>query len=464
MTRRFFLEVLPCAVLLTLASTAGRAELAMEGGATASDGPARRLAQAVTRSWPAPRTHPVPAPARGISVAEGSALQAAIDAAEPGEVLLLEAGIHEGPIRIEKPLTLWGPPEAIIRSGGVGHTVEIRSSGVRLLGFGISGSGRRFDLTDSAVHVRGDDCRVEGLRIRDALFGISVESSRRVAVLGNDIRGLGGPDLGLRGDAVRFWEVRESQIRANRVADSRDIVVWYSPDNRVEENWFEFGRYGTHFMYSDGNRVAGNTYIGNLVGIFVMYSDSIAVEGNRLAFSDPAGGLGLGIKESGELIVRDNLMLRDQVGIYLDTSPLQRGHHNTFSGNRLLSCDAGIVFHRSETQNRFEGNDWLGCALTVRVDGRGDATGVQWIGNHFDDYAGYDLDGDGIGDLPHEVTGLTGRLIGAHEDLRFLLGTPALELLDIAGRVFPLLRPVALLRDGSPRMDPLPLMEATDAH
>lgn len=462
MTRRSRLGVVMGLALPLLAATAALAELMMEGGATATAGPARTIAQVAARAWPAPPPPVIVRPPAGDLVPPGASLQSAIDSAFPGSALLLEPGTHHGPIRIDRPLTLWGPPEAVIESNGIGHTIEIRADGVRLSGFSVSGSGRRFELTDAAVSVRGSDCIVEGLRIRDALFGISVEASRRVDVIGNDIRGIGGPDLGLRGDAVRFWETRDSSIRGNRVTDGRDIVVWYSPGNTVEENWFEFGRYGTHFMYSDRNRVAGNTFIGNLVGIFVMYSDSIEVIGNRLAFSDPTGGLGIGLKESGELTVTDNILLRNQTGIYLDTSPLQRGHKNVFTGNRIWFCDAGVAFHRSETQNRFEQNDWLGCAATVRVEGRGDATGVDWISNYYEDYAGYDLDLDGVGDLPHEVSGLSDRLIGSRDELRFLRGTPALALLDIAGRVFPMLQPPVLLRDPSPRMDPA--REIIDAH
>lgn len=438
--------------LLLAASASG--ELAMEGGATATEGPARRIAEAAARAWPAPPLPDPPRPPGGVIVAPGASLQAALDGAAPGSALILEAGEYFGPIRIDRSLTLWGPREAVVRSNGIGHTVEVRGPGVRLSGFTVVGSGRRFELTDAAVHVRGDGCVVEGLRIREALFGISVEASRRVEVIGNEIRGIGGPDLGLRGDAVRFWEVRRSVIRGNRVTDGRDIVVWYSPDNAVEGNWFEFGRYGAHFMYSHRNRVYGNTFIGNLVGIFVMYSDSIDVIGNRLAFSDPTGGLGLGLKESGGVTVEDNILLRNQVGIYLDTSPLQRTHSNHFAGNRIWFCDAGVAFHRSETHNRFQANDWLGCSATVRVEGRGDALGVEWVGNYFDDYSGYDLDSDGVGDLPYEVSGLSDRLIGSRDDLRFLRGTPALALLDIAGRVFPMLQPPVLMRDPRPHMEP----------
>ncbi len=437
-------------------ATSIRAELVMEGGATATEGLARAIARSAAADWPQPLWREPVRPRGGAVVPAGGALQAALEAARAGDVLLLAPGDHPGPIRIDRSLTLWGPPDAVIRSAGVGHTIEVRADRVELLGFSVSGSGRRFEQTDAAVSVQGNDCRVEGLRIRDALFGVTVDASRRVVIRGNDIQGLGGIDLGLRGDAIRFWEVRGSEISGNRITESRDVVVWYSPGNRVVDNWCEFGRYGAHLMYSHSNEVSGNTYLGNLVGIFVMYSDSVVVARNRAAFSDPVGGLGIGIKESGQLSVRDNILLRNQVGIYLDTSPLQRTHRNEFTGNRLLSCDTGVAFHRSEARSLFSANEWRGCSVAVRVEGRGNALGVDWVGNYFDDYAGYDLDLDGVGDIPYELVDLSNQLVGAREELRFLRGTLALGLLDLAGQVFPLLRPTPLLRDPRPRFAPAP--------
>lgn len=435
-------------------ATTSRAELVMEGGATATEGLARSIARSAAAEWPQPARREPPPPSGGAVVPAGASLQAALEAAQPGDTLILAPGDHGGPIRIDRPLTLWGPSNAVIHSQGLGHTIEVRADHVELLGFSVIGSGRRFEQTDAAVSVQGNNCRVEGLRIRDALFGVIVDASRGAVIRGNDIQGLGGFDLGMRGDAIRFWEVRGSEIRGNRISDSRDVVVWYSPGNRVLDNWCEFGRYGTHLMYSHSNEVSGNTYLGNLVGIFIMYSDSVEVARNRAAFSDPVGGLGIGIKESGQLSVRDNTLLRNQVGIYLDTSPLQRTHSNEFMRNHLLSCDTGVAFHRSEARSLFSANEWRGCSAAVRVEGRGNALGVDWVGNYFDDYAGYDLDRDGVGDIPYELVDLSNQLVGTREELRFLRGTLALGLLDLAGQVFPLLRPTPLLRDLSPRFAP----------
>ncbi|MBM4117777.1 nitrous oxide reductase family maturation protein NosD [bacterium] len=403
-------------------------------------------------------------PAQGHEIAPGSDLQAAVDAAPAGATLCLAPGEYAGPLRISRPLTLWGPRAAVLRTAGQGHTIDVEATDVHLLGFSIRGSGMRFEQTDAALRLHGEDLSAEGLFIAEALFGISVERSRSVRIAGNEIQGTPAAERGLRGDAIRFWEVKDSLIEDNLVTGSRDIVIWYSPGNAMLGNRVEDGRYGTHFMYSHGNAVRGNVYLGNTVGIFLMYSNDVAVTGNLIAAADRAGGMGIGLKEVGNAAVEGNRLVRNPTGIFIDTSPIQRDHHNRFRGNALEFCDVGIAFHSSEARSCFTDNNLRGCAIAVLVDGGGNALQVNWAGNYFDEYSGYDLDGNGAGDVPHEPRRLSQQLTSSHEQLHFFRGTPAVGLLDVVSRVFPVLAPKALLRDDNPRMRALPAPEVSRAH
>ncbi len=385
-------------------------------------------------------------------VAAGEALQPIVDAAPAGGALCLEPGVHRGPLRIGVPLSLWGSRRAVVRGAGRGSTVAIEADGAELLGLSVDGSGDRFDLLDAAVRVRADDVRVEGVAIRNALFGILVEQSRRVVLRGNEIDGDAGSPLGLRGDAIRLWEVRDSRVEANRVSHSRDIVVWYSPGNRILDNRVEAGRYGTHLMYSHGNVIEGNRYIGNVVGIFAMYSRDLEIRRNLVAASGGAAGVGLGSKESGNLDVADNLFVANTTGAYLDTSPLYLDERNRFERNAFRLSDTAVVFHGGAERNRFTDNVFRDNRSPVRVEGRGHARDAEWRRNDWDDYAGYDLDGDGFGDVPYELRSLVDRLTARHDALAFFRGTPALALVELIGRVVPLFRPPILLVDPQPRV------------
>jgi nitrous oxidase accessory protein len=394
-----------------------------------------------------------PRPGGCQDVPAGVELQRLLDGAAEGAAFCLEAGVHDGPIRLARGMTLWGTREAVIRATGEGTTVRLDAPDAALLGLSVDGSGGRFDQLDAAVRIGADDVRVEGVSIRGALFGILVEQAHRVLLRGNEITGDAAATLGMRGDGIRLWEVRESRIEGNRIRDGRDLVVWYSPGNYVGSNRVSGGRYGTHLMYSHGNVIEDNRYERNVVGLFLMYSRGIEVRRNMFAEAAGAAGVGLGAKESGDLEVSENAFRSNTVGAYLDTSPLDRDSHNRFERNVFELCGAAVVFHGGAERNAFLGNAFRVNDVAVRVEGRGSALDARWHGNAFDDYAGYDLDGDGFGDVPYELRSLSQQLTGNVPALRFFRGTPALGLVELVGRVVPTFRAQRILVDPRPRME-----------
>jgi nitrous oxidase accessory protein len=345
----------------------------------------------------------------------------------------------------------------VVRSSGRGTTVLVEPSaaGSRLHGFTVDGSGARYDQLDAAVTVHATDATVEGLSIVHAVFGILVERTRNVSVRGNEIDGDGGPALGLRGDPIRLWETTDSRVEDNIVRAGRDVVVWYSPGNRIAGNVVAGGRYGTHLMYSSDCVVADNRYLDDVVGVFVMYSHRVTLERNVVRDATGAAGMGVGLKDSGDVVLRHNLFLHDTSGLYVDNSPSQLTEHDRAEGNVFRLCDEAVTFLGGGERNELTGNVFDGNGMHVRTDGDGTLRGARFAGNFFDDYAGFDLDGDGIGDVPYELRALSAELTSRHPDLRFFRGLPALDLVDAAGRLFPLFPPALVVSDATPRVEPI---------
>lgn len=430
--------VLPVAVALVVTAMAA-------AGGRGDDGAAQ-----LTR-W-APSV--VPRPADCLDVEAGADLTRAIEAAPAGSALCLAPGTYRAPVTIAKAVTLWGPREAVVRSGGHGTTVTVTAPDAAVLGLTIDGSGARYDQDDAAIAVRADRVRVEGIRVVRAVFGVHVQRARGVIVRGCDIEGTGGEALGLRGDGIKLWEVRGSRIEGNRVRASRDVVVWYSPGNRIADNLVVGGRYGAHLMYSHDVEVAGNRFVGDVVGTFVMYSRNVQVRANIMANSPGASGMGLGLKDSSDVVVEGNLFVRDRIGLYLDTSPLDPADDNEIRGNSFRLTDEAVVFHGRSAGNLFEDNVFAANRTQVGAEGGGDALGARWVGNHFDDYEGYDLDGDGFGDVAYEQRSLAADLTSRHPHLAFFRGTSAMSVVDAMGRLVPLFAPRTIVRDPRPRLTP----------
>ena len=398
----------------------------------------------------------------------GALLQPVLDAAPDGAAVCLESGRYPGDIHVGRGLTLWGPEDAVIVSSQVGTTIHVDGDGVRLLGFTVDGSGGRFDTVDAALHIGASDVVVEGLTVRHATFGILVEQAKRVTVRGNDVVGDPALPYGLRGDGIRLWEVDHSTVEHNRLTDSRDMVVWYSRDNLITDNLVVRGRYGTHFMYSHRNHVLRNRYVDDVVGVFVMYSRDVTLANNLLAGSGGAAGIGIGLKESGNVIATRNVLVRDTTGIYIDTSPLQNDDENRFEGNAIRMSGAAIVFHGRATRNHFIDNSFRDNLTQVESRGGTTALDAEWDGNDFDDYAGYDFDGDGYGDVPYELRSMTANLISHYPGLAYFRGGIALFAVDAVNHIVPLFKPTTLLVDHRPRMkaevDDAMLQGGIDAH
>lgn len=392
-----------------------------------------------------------PRPASGTLVPPGATLQAAVDAAAPGATLILQPGDYSGSVHIDKALQIWGPALAVVR-GTEGSTLRVKANGVALRGFTVAGSGQRFDLMDGGVWLQGEDLTVEGLVVRESLFGILVEGCKRAVVHGNIVVGTGLPAMGLRGDGIRLWETTDSSVTDNHVTDSRDVVVWYSSRNHLARNHVLRSRYGTHFMYSHENVVEDSHYVGCEVGVFVMYSHDLVLRRNLFAKSGGSSGIGLGLKEAGNITAEDNWFLADTTGIYVDASPLDPEHRNRYARNVVRFTETAVHLHSTVKRSEFVDNQFRDNGAVVKVGGQGDAMTCTFVGNFYDTYQGYDFDGDGFGDVPFEFRRLSTQLEGRYPELALLHGAPAMAMLDLIGEVMPLFAPRRLLEDPTPRL------------
>lgn len=393
-----------------------------------------------------------PRPTSCQSVAPGHSLQDIIDLAPDGTVLCLEPGVHRGPVRLGRGMTLWGTREAIIKSQGVGTTVRVEGPSTKLLGLTVDGSGTRFDTSDAAVLATGENVLVEGVTVRNATFGILSEKAKSPIIRGNDVVGSDGTSLGLRGDSIRLWETRGGRVEGNRVVNGRDAVVWYSSDCVVENNLFARSRYGTHLMYSHHNVLRGNRYLSNTVGVFIMYSRHVELAHNVIAGSAGSAGMGIGMKESGNLEVHDNVLVHNTKGMAIETSPMQDTDTVTIERNEIRLAATAIGFHGTPHRLTFRDNLLADNSEQVTLDGGHDAMDTSWTQNFFDDYQGYDLDGDGFGDVPHVFRSLSSDFISKRANVAYFRGTVALGVVDVVGRAFPILDTKTLLVDRRPRM------------
>ncbi len=404
---------------------------------------------------------PLPLPGVGwaafllvLFTAEASALpplQLYLELTPSGGSVKLPPGTYAGPATIRKPLTIDGAGEVTIDGQGEGSVLTVEAEGVTLRGLHITRSGESHDKVDAAILVKARHAVIEENTIDDSLFGIHLSGGGDHVVRNNRIRSRNVP-VTLRGDAIRLWYSHGNLIEGNHIDSSRDLVFANSRDNRVIGNRIRHGRLGMEFVYSPGNRVEGNIIEESEAGITVIYSDDVTLRGNRIHHLRKLTGSGISIKESYNIDISANLVTHCAVGL-LATAPLEPEnilyiHHNLFAFNDTALYFYGEKGNHEIHDNRFHNNftDVMGSApRSTRYN--------RWRKNSWDLYEGFDLDGDSIGDLPHEVHLFSERLWMDRSMVRLWRGTPALSLVDYMERLIPWSEPVLLFADPEPRME-----------
>ena len=381
-------------------------------------------------------------------------LQEAIDNAKEGSILKLPKGIYKGSIKINKPISIIGKEEGVIIDGlGEGTVIEINSPYVTIKNLTIIGSGERHDKLDAAIKISNSkQSEISDNIIKDCLFGIDVSMSNNSIISNNYITSK-NLDLGLRGDGLRLWYSNDNIVSKNKLINSRDMVVWYSHGNEISENYGENNRYSLHFMYAGKNYVKNNTYKFNSVGIFFMYSKDTLATGNIIKSSLGATGMGMGLKDVSNFTLKDNTVIYCAQGIYIDRSPFEPDTKNWIEDNKILYNAEALHFHSLSEDNVIKKNSILGNIEDVVNDSRGSNTYKnEIVNNYWDNYEGFDKNGDNIGDTPHKVFQYADQLWVYNPNVKFFYGSPVISLLNFLAKLAPFTEPIFLMSDDKPKL------------
>ncbi len=385
------------------------------------------------------------------SAAGYPSLQDLVDQAKPNSTLVPPPGTYAGPVMLDFPLTIDGKGKVTIDGGGEGSVIYIDTDGAVIKNLHITNSGDSHNDIDAGIQVRGNFNVIKDNVIDNCLFGVDIQQSNNNIVRRNHISSK-DLDLGVRGDSVRLWYSFNNKITDNVIRNSRDMVVWYSADNTIARNDSRGGRYSLHFMYSRFNDVDSNHYEHNSVGVFLMYSDSVKVHDNYIAYANGPTGMGVGFKETSDVEIANNQILYCATGLYIDVSPYDPEATNRIHDNTIAFTSIAVDFLNDWKGNIFERNYFKGNLVQVSVAGGGSANRNVWKGNYWDDYEGFDLNHDGIGDQPYQLFNYADRIWMDVPPARFFQGTPVMAVLDFLERLAPFSKPVLLVNDDQPLM------------
>ncbi|WP_354543618.1 nitrous oxide reductase family maturation protein NosD [Roseovarius sp. MBR-78] len=384
-------------------------------------------------------------------MAGGGALAQAVANAGAGETLRLGAGRHEGGIEISRPLTIDCAKGAQIDGGGQGSVLTVTAPDVTITGCLLTGSGSDHEGIDSGIRLLkgADRARITANRLIGNLYGVDIHGARDALVQANVIEGRRDAVKNARGNGVYIWNAPGARIEANDIRWGRDgIFVNTSHSNAFIGNRFRDLRFAVHYMYANRSEVRGNLSIGNDLGYAVMYSKDVKIIDN-ISINDAEHGVMLNYTNSS--VLRGNLVRGGGTKCLF----IYNAHKNEITGNRFERCAVGVHFTAGSERNTISGNAFVGNRTQVKYVG---TTWVDWsaggIGNYWSDFAGYDLDGDGIADTPYRPNDSMDHVLWSQPSAKLLLGSPAVQLVKWAQAAFPALLPGGVV-DRAPLMQPV---------
>lgn len=384
--------------------------------------------------------------------AQASILQDLIDSTPAGERVPLVAGTtYHGNFILSKKVILDGMDSVVLDGDNKGSILllEKGSDGSVIKNIKIINSGNSHDKVTAAIIIKSSKNTLTKIIVRNTLFGFDFKQSHNNIVTHNIISSK-DVALGARGDAIRVWSSNKNIFRHNKIHDSRDMVVWYSYDNIIEDNEGWNNRYSLHFMYTGKTTVKRNKYRNSAVGIFLMYSWDSILEANEILFSQGGTGMGIGMKEVDNMKLINNKIVYCSTGIYLDQSPYKISAYNVIQGNTIAYNQRGVVFNSSLDRNVFKGNALIDNLQDISVHGNGNALGNIWEGNYWSKYEGFDRNNDGYGDKEFSIRLYLDQLWLDDQWLKFFYASPVLSVINFLARLAPFSEPRLLVVDTKP--------------
>lgn len=367
-----------------------------------------------------------------------TSISVAVRAAVSGDLVEVHSGTYSENVVLDRSVELAGIDRPIIRGLGYASVVTVAADHCIVKGFVIEHSGGMLVDEDSGILLKSGNNRIENNQLRDVLFGIYLLHSDHNYIGDNTIQGRPLHDVGDRGSGIHIWNSSYNTLERNTIFEARDgMYLQNAYHSTIRDNRVHDLRYGLHYMYSDDNDFEGNIFYDNIAGAAIMYSKRIRFRRNAFLHNRGFASYGILFQSDDNCVAEENVIADNAVGIFMEALTESTLRHNLLAAN-----DLALRVFSSATGNLFEKNNVVENLSPLEVIGS--RTNNLWsgplAGNYWSDYEGFDLDGDGVGDMPYRIQNIFEHLEAQVPLLRLYLFSPAAQSLALAERGFPVLQ------------------------
>ncbi len=378
---------------------------------------------------------------------EINSIKTAVEKADSFDRIQISEGIYnEFDITINKPLELVGIDRPTIDVQSKGYGIIIKSNNVSISGLRIIHIGTSYTKDFAAIYItKSKYFVVENTELENVFFGVLVEKSHKGTIANNHISSDAVVEAG-SGNGVHMWHSSHIEVKENLLHNLRDGIYFEFVTNSTITNNLSHDnlRYGLHFMFSNENEYHYNTFRNNGAGVAVMFSKKIIMTHNTFTKNWGSASYGLLLKEIYDAEIENNTIQENTIGIYAEGSTRINYVNNNFVGNGWAIKISGACY-----TNLFHDNNFLTNSFDVSYNSK--VNDNNFNHNFWSSYTGYDLDKNGIGDVPFRPVKLFSYIVNRTPETILLLRSLFVEILNFSEKVSPVFTPDNL-KDNEPLM------------
>lgn len=377
-------------------------------------------------------------------------IKQALAIAKDGDTVVVHSGTYrEGNITIDKKIVFLGVDRPTLDGQFKSEVLSVKADSVVVKGFRV---------VHSSVASLEDPCgikiynrkfvRIEDNHLEDNFFGIYIQNGSNCVVKNNIIIAHGVEEQSI-GNGIHCWKSSDLQIIGNQIRGHRDGIYFEFVTQSVI--WRNISvqniRYGLHFMFSNDDAYISNIFKNNGAGVVVMFSKKIKMYNNTFEENWGDSAYGLLLKEISDGYIFNNHFIKNTTAIYLEGASRIKMEKNIFEANGWA-----MKIQANSVDNELVSNNFLGNTFDISTNGS--LVLNTFNSNYWDKYEGYDLDKNGVGDVPYHPLSLFAVLTEKNPAAMILFRSFMITLLDKSEKVLPSITPDNFI-DNTPLMKSL---------
>ncbi|MBF2708135.1 nitrous oxide reductase family maturation protein NosD [Flavobacterium soyangense] len=364
-------------------------------------------------------------------------IKKAIALAKIDDTVLVYNGVYkEGNIVIDKKIIFIGKDYPVLDGQKKYEVLSVKADGVIVKSFKVinSGYGTLDDPCGIKVYNRKNVIIQDNI-LDNNFFGIYIQNGTKCIVKNNKIKAYGKQEQ-LIGNGIHCWKSDSIQILANTISGHRDGIYFeFVTNSMVRRNIsIHNSRYGLHFMFSNDDAYISNVFKNNGAGVAVMYTHRVKMYNNYFLENWGDSAYGLLLKEITDSNIIGNHFNENTSGIHMEGITRTRIEKNVFKANGW-----GMNIQASCMDNVIKNNNFVGNTFDISTNGS--LVLNTFNSNYWDKYEGYDLNKDGVGDVPYRPLSLFAVLTERNPSTMLLFRSFMITLLDKSEKILPSITP-----------------------